>query len=383
MQVALVRHVDVPGVLALQQLALGERGRRVREHAHLVGAPVRRQLRERAREQQVAGRGRDRAARGRPRPSGGRGAAAAPSSTSSWTSVAEWISSTATAARSTPSSPCSGSPAARKTSSGRSRLPPARIVAPACSASSSPCEPRERLEALLEPRHQRRDVRAAGLDERQHLLGAAHRTVPEWSAMMPPAVRIQRTSSSPAACHPRRQRLGRREALDRARQVGVGVGVAGDLAERRHDPVEPDREERRQRRPLRHRDLEHDDAPARPHDARHLGQPAVEVGEVARAEADGGGVEAVVRVRQLERIRPLPAHRGGLRARATSSIGSEKSDPTTVPGGPTRRASSTARSPVPLATSSALPPGSSAARSAARSRQRWCSPAVMTEFIRS
>ena len=131
---------------------------------------------------------------GRPRRS------AAPSSTSSWTSVAEWISSTATAARSTPSSPCSGSPAARNTSSGRSRFPPARIVAPACSASSSPCDAGQRLEALLEPRHQGRDVGAARLDERQHLLGAAHRTVPWWSAMIPPAVRIQRTSSRPAAC---------------------------------------------------------------------------------------------------------------------------------------------------------------------------------------
>jgi hypothetical protein len=37
---------------------------------------------------------------------------------------------------------------------------------------------RDRLEALLQPRHQRRHVRAAGLDEREHLLPAAHRTVP-------------------------------------------------------------------------------------------------------------------------------------------------------------------------------------------------------------
>src|SRR5215211_2414016 len=42
-----------------------------------------------------------------------------------------------------------------------------------------------------------------------------------------------------------------------------------------------------------------------------------------------------------------------------------------------------ARSPVPVATSSAREPGPTRARSAARRRQRWCIPAVMTEFIRS
>ena len=90
-------------------------------------------------------------------------------------------------------------PAARKTSSGRSRLPPARIVAPACAASTSPCEVASSSSRSSSRCHQPRDVRAARLDEREDLLGAAHRTVPECRAMMPPAVRIQRTSSSPAA----------------------------------------------------------------------------------------------------------------------------------------------------------------------------------------
>jgi hypothetical protein len=70
-------------------------------------------------------------------------------------------------------------------------------------------------------------------------------------------------------------------------------------------------------------------------------------------------------------------------ARARSSISSEKSEPITSPSGPTRRASSMARSPVPQATSSALSPAASAARSAARERQRWCRPTVMTEFMTS
>src|SRR5579859_7998405 len=62
---------------------------------------------------------------------------------------------------------------------------------------------------------------------------------------------------------------------------------------------------------------------------------------------------------------------------------SAKSLATTEPDGPTRRASSKARSPVPVATSSARPPGASPARSAARRRHWWCRPAVITEFMRS
>ena len=132
---------------------------------------------------------------GRPRRS------SAASSTSSCTSVAEWISSTATIARSTRSG-CSGDgPAASSTSSGRSRLPPAAIVALACSASTVPVRAGELHQPLLELVHQPRHVRAAGRDHRRYRLRARHHaTVPECSAMIPPAVRIQRTSRSPASC---------------------------------------------------------------------------------------------------------------------------------------------------------------------------------------
>ena len=64
MQVALLRDLDVPGVLALQELAAGEAGAGVGEHAHLVGAAVAGQLGEGAGEEQVAGGGRDVASRG-------------------------------------------------------------------------------------------------------------------------------------------------------------------------------------------------------------------------------------------------------------------------------------------------------------------------------
>ena len=54
-------------------------------------------------------------------------------------------------------------------------------------------------QARLEPLEHPGDVRAPGLDHRGDGLGGGHQaTVPEWMAMMPPAVRIQRTSLSPA-----------------------------------------------------------------------------------------------------------------------------------------------------------------------------------------
>ena len=54
-------------------------------------------------------------------------------------------------------------------------------------------------EASLEALEHRGHVGAAGLDDRGDGLGGGHQaTVPEWRAMMPPAVRIQRTSVRPA-----------------------------------------------------------------------------------------------------------------------------------------------------------------------------------------
>ena len=58
----------------------------------------------------------------------------------------------------------------------------------------------EHAQAGFEALHQLRHVRAAGLDDRRDGLRAGHqRFVPECRAMMPPAVRIQRTSARPAA----------------------------------------------------------------------------------------------------------------------------------------------------------------------------------------
>ena len=91
----------------------------------------------------------------------------------------------------------------------------------------------------------------------------------------------------------------------------------------------------------------------------------------------------VVGVGQRERVGPFEAQRRRLARGRASSIRSEKSHPTTSPPRPTARASAIARSPVPVATSSARLPGPTAASSTARARQRWCRPAVMTVFIAS
>ena len=77
---------------------------------------------------------------------------------------------------------------------------------------------------------------------------------------------------------------------------------------------------------------------------------------------------------------PCSHRTAALFPRARASMPSEKSEPTTSAP---RAARAIARSPVPVATSSAREPGPTRARSTARSRQRWCRPAVMTEFMTS
>ena len=121
-------------------------------------------------------------------------------------------------------------------------------------------------------------------------------------------------------------------------------------------------------------DLEDDQAAAWFQDPRHFGEAAAEIGQIARAEPDRHRVEAPIAVGQLERVRPAELDRQALLTalrRARSSIGSEKSQPTTRPSGPIRLRSSRARSPVPQQTSRASDPGRLCARSTARWRHWW------------
>ena len=197
--VALAADRRVPRVLALEQLALRERRGGVGEQPHGLRAPARGELRERAREQQVAGRGRHRAPGHRDH----RRAPAAQRRRVEHVVVHE---------------------RGRVHQLHGHRAPQHRVgvarLGPGGHEHEQRPQPlaaggdrragvlgqhgavgaRELGQARLEALHQLRDVRAAGLDDRGDRLGAGHQAlVPECRAMIPPAVRIQRTSTSPAA----------------------------------------------------------------------------------------------------------------------------------------------------------------------------------------
>ena len=251
-----------------------------------------------------------------------------------------WTSSIAVAARTAASPP--SAPAQSRTSSGRSRLPPAARVAAASAPSSSPwprlCSRSSSSTSPSRAGSQRLEASSTAVTGGGTAEWRVTRRTPLWIAMIPPARTVQRIRSRPARVHLLRQAARGGEAAHRLGQVGVGLGVAGERAEQRHDAVEPERVEGRERRPGRLGDLEDHQAPAGPQDPGHLAQAAVEVGEVAHAEADRDRVEAAGVVGKAERVGPLEADRRRRRAaaafsRARSSIGSEKSQPTTWPAG--------------------------------------------------
>ena len=275
-QVALRRDREVEGVAALRELAEGEGDRGRRQELDLLRCAVAR--RARRRRARTGGRRRPAPASrperattvGLPRRSG------AASSTSSWTREAMWTSSIAVAAR-IAASPAPG-PALSRTSIGRRRLPPASSVEPASAASVSPWPSSRRRSrsstASMRAGSQasaasRTRVTGGGTAERfTSCLGSGPRCAParrerlrpalapEWMAMIPPASSEVPDPLEPSRRHQLRQALGRREALHRLGQVRVGVAVAGDRAQQRHDPVEPQRVEGRERRPPRLGDLE-------------------------------------------------------------------------------------------------------------------------------
>ena len=183
----------------------------------------------------------------------------------------------------------------RNTSIGRRRLPPAESVAAACRASSAPwpsttsarrasvrsssrvspgppaastapsCAGRVRVTPLV-PRVDGDDP--AGREHPAHVVEAGGRHAPR-----------------PAPAGPGKRRT-------RAGQVGVGVGVAGEAGRARAPPGRTRAGRTRQRRLLRRGDLEDHHPPARAASTRaSSARPRVEVGEVARAEADRHGVE--------------------------------------------------------------------------------------------
>src|SRR3954471_24270151 len=224
-------------------------------------------------------------------------------------------SSIAAAARTTPAPP--SGPAQSRTSIGRRRLPPAWSVAAASSPrvspwpeidsrSSSSTSPRragsQRLEAS------RTAVTGGGTDEGRVIApGPESRPRAGMDRDDPAGEHRVPDPDEAGSVHLLGQTARAGEAADRLGQVGVGLRVAGEGAEQGHDAVEPERVEERERRPGRLGDLEDDEAAAGLQHPRHLPQAAVEGGEVADAEADGGSVEALAVVGQLERIGPLEA----------------------------------------------------------------------------
>ena len=100
-----------------------------------------------------------------------------------------WTSSIAVAAR-TAAAPPSG-PAQSRTSSGRSRLPPAASVAPASAASSSPWPDDLLAQQVLDLGEARRQPAARGVedrgDRRRDGRAAGHPAMPVWIVTMPPA----------------------------------------------------------------------------------------------------------------------------------------------------------------------------------------------------
>ena len=177
MLVAGPRDADVPGVLALQQLALGQRRRRAGEHPHRLRPPVAGELGERAREQQVAGGGGDRAPRGRHH---GRPAAAQVGAVEHVV-VHERRRVDELDRHHRPQHPLrmrrrrarreQHEQRAQPLAAGRDRRP--RVL-----GQQRPVRACELLQALLELVHQLGDVRAARGDDRGHRLGASHEPSP-------------------------------------------------------------------------------------------------------------------------------------------------------------------------------------------------------------
>ena len=174
--------------------------------------------------------------------------------------------------------------------------------------------------------------------------------------------------------------LGAGEAAHRGGQVRVGAAAVEDLAEGGDAAVEPERVEARQRLPcVGPRDLEADDAPARAHDARELAQAGLEVGQVAQAEGDRRGREGAVAERHRGRVAAHPLDRrrvvAARLARGAAAASRPRSrGPVTWPLRPTRRASSSARSPVPQQASSTSRRGPTPVSRAASARQRRSRP---------
>ena len=264
-EVLLDRGLGPEGLASLQRLAAREGERGVGEDGHRLRVAGRRELRERPREEIVAGRPARSPRRARPRPSAGRGA-----------------DRPRRAGRRGRASPCgrarprhrrrprarrSAPPAGveRKTSSGRSRLPPAASVSAPDLAEAA----RVRGDRVLEPVLEQVEVAVEPgslPDGRERV----HRLVPTCSATIPPPISFQPTLVEAGAAECGGQI--RRARGSAARSPGGRCTPAPPgrtLPASGHEAVEPEPEERAQHA-AGTGDLEAREAAARPQHAREL-----------------------------------------------------------------------------------------------------------------
>src|SRR5205823_7681743 len=107
----------------------------------------------------------------------------------------------------------------------------------------------------------------------------------------------------------RRQFLRPGEPADAGGEIRVRRAPREDLAEQRHDAVEPQAIERGEQT-ARPRDLQDSEPSTLTEDAPQLAQRPVQVLDVPHAEADGRGIEAPDLERKLEQIPADPLELG-------------------------------------------------------------------------
>ena len=174
------------------------------------------------------------------------------------------------------------------------------------------------------------------------------------------------------------------EGGDGGRQVVVGLGVAAQqAADTRHDLREVPVEKRAEHRRSVGRQFEADPAPARFDDTRHLRDRGLVILHIAQSEetvtaskwlsVKGNAIASATWNVMSDRPCRLSS--------AAAIISGEKSIPTTSRKPPL--ASAIARSPVPVATSSARSLPAPRAAVTAFLRQRTSMPNVINRFIRS
>ena len=377
-EVALERHLGVPRVLALQQLALGERGATRRTaRAPPPARPVA------ASSANARENSRSPVAVAMSRPARGHdGRAPPPQRGGVEHVVVDERGASGRAQRPPPPDHLDGArrgPAASSTRSGRRRLPPAAIVAPAWLASTGPWP------AASAARRSSTAASSGGM------CAPPAWTTASRSARPPSADRLGNRSDVEGDDAARRQdpaHVAQAAAVHLRGRARAGPGSASPSwagsctprgrRPRAHSRDRPGRTTARRTMTgahARRRDLQDDDPPAGAHDPHHLAHPATR------------GRRSCARRTRRWRRRSSRRHRAArARCPTRSARGPDPpwpardehlladTDPTASPSGPTRRASSTRGRPCPSPRRARDRPDRPPTRSAARRRHAGAGP---------